>query len=182
MHEPEGVVSPARVRISQIIAGSLIAGVVIFLVVVLFLVHGQGRGNVAAGNFPILSLIAAGMLTTLAPMSVLMPRFLNQASLGQLTAGTWKPPDGVNPATFGTVTDKLMAIYQTTLIIRLALLEGAAFMGVLAYLQEAQPWALGLVAVALAMMALSFPTRGRAQAWLDSQADALATLRENRGG
>ena len=183
MHEPEGVISSARLRVSQIIAGSLIAGVVIFLLVVLYLVHvqNQGRGNAPAKDIPILSLIAAGMLATLAPMSLILPRFLNQVSLGQLVAGTWKPPEGANPAAFGTVTDKLMSIYQTTLIVRLAMLEGAAFMGVLAYLQEAQPWVLGLVAAVLALMALTFPTRGRAQAWLESQADMLGTLRGNGG-
>ena len=184
MHEPEGVISSARLRVTQIIAASLIAGVVIFLAVVLFLVHVQNpaRVNAPAGNLPLLSLIAVVMLATLAPMSLILPRFLNQASLGQLLAGTWKPPEGANPATFGTVTDKLMSIYQTTLIIRLAMLEAAAFMGVLAYLQEAQPWVLGLVAAALALMALSCPTRGRAQAWLDSQADTLAALRGGEPG
>lgn len=181
MHEPEGVISPARLRTTQIIAGSLIAGTVVFLTVVLFLVHVQGQGNAPAMELPILSLIAAFMLATLVPVSILLPRFMSQSSLGQLAAGTWKPPEGVHPAAFGTVTDKLMAIYQTTLIIRLAMIEGAAFVGLVAYMQEAQPWILGLVVAALAFMVLSFPTRGRAQAWLDRQADKLAELRGNAG-
>ena len=184
MHEPEGVIAPAQLRITQIVAGTLIAGVWIFLAVVLFLVHvqNQGQGIAPARDFPYLSLIAAFMLVTLVPMSILLPRFMSQSSMGQLAAGTWKPPEGMDRAALSTVTAKLLAIYQTTLIVRLAMLEGAAFMALVAYLLEAQPWVLGLVAAALALMALGFPTRGRAQAWLDSQADTLAVLREGKQG
>src|SRR5438552_10972105 len=52
---PDVGLTSERLRVMQIIAGALIAGVVIFLGVVLFAVHGQnnGRGLTPPGGFPV---------------------------------------------------------------------------------------------------------------------------------
>ena len=65
------------------------------------------------------------------------------------------------------------------MIVGLALLEGSAFMALLAYLLEGQTWVLGLAAGVLALMAVRFPTRASVLAWLERQADALAALRDS---
>jgi hypothetical protein len=64
------------------------------------------------------------------------------------------------------------------MMIGLALLEGAAFLGCIAYLLEARPLALGVVVVAITPMLVNFPTEARVRAWLERQADQLAELRQ----
>jgi hypothetical protein len=64
------------------------------------------------------------------------------------------------------------------MIVGLALLEGTAFLGILAYLIEAQPLALGVTGIAILCMLLKFPTRSRVQAWLERQTEQLTELRQ----
>jgi hypothetical protein len=72
-------------------------------------------------------------------------------------------------------------VRQTTLIIALAMLEGTALLGCIAFLLEAQVWVLGLTIVALVLILLNFPTEARVSAWLQEQTDRLAELRQQQG-
>ena len=62
---------------------------------------------------------------------------------------------------------------QTKTIVRLALLEGATFPGLIVAFLESNPLALGVAAVSLAMMVASFPTANRIDADLKTIADEL---------
>jgi hypothetical protein len=170
-----------RVRVMQIIAGALIAGVVLFLGLVLYLVHGQGNGPApAAPGPPMITLVALAMFAGCALMAFLIPAALTRSALRRLADGTWQPPPGAAPQSYATTTDKLLMVRQAGLIIGMALLEGPAFTACIAYLQEAQPPALGVVGAALFLMLWSFPTTGRVRAWVERQSDALEQARNER--
>lgn len=55
----------------------------------------------------------------------------------------------------------LAGTYQVELIIKVALLEGAAFYNIIAYRVEQQPWTLAIIAALLVFILMQFPTRSR---------------------
>jgi hypothetical protein len=174
--------TPQRLLPMRIIAGAMLLGVLVFLGIALYMVLGQrdGRALAPPGEVPILSLVAVAMLATSAPLAFLLPAKLTRSALGQILGGTWRTPPGADPQAFAAGGAKLLAVRQTTLIVGLALLEGTALVGCIAYLLEANPLALGVVGVALVLMLYQFPTEGRVRAWLEHQAAALSELREQR--
>ncbi len=162
----------------QIIAVALVIGLMTFLVVILYIVQvqNQGRGTTPPQGAPLISLIAAGFLGVLAIASFLVPAAIMRSTLQRIAAGTWKPAPGMEvPA---TDAGKLMVLYQTTLIVGLAMLEGPGFFGGIAYLLEAQAFALGIVAVGIILMLARFPTESRVRRWLEVQEEQLGRARQ----
>jgi hypothetical protein len=166
-----------RVRILQIITATLIGGVVIFLGFALFTVLQNGQGLAPAADVPLISLMAAVLLIVNAPMAVFVPTLQVKSAVRQIAAGTWRPPQQASQDEFASDAAKLVAVKQSSTIIALALLEGAAFLGCTAFLLEGRVLAVGVVGVALAFMTPLFPTHGRLQAWLEQQ---LAAVEERR--
>ena len=58
------------------------------------------------------------------------------------------------------------------MIVGLALLEGAAFFNIIAYMIAGHIWSLGIVAGLVVIMLLSFPTRGRVAFWIEDRMQA----------
>ncbi len=179
MSSPVDNLPQPRLRVMQIISSALLLGVVTFLAIVLFLVlvQNNGAGMAPVGNVPIVSIVAVVLLIVQVPLAFLLPAFLTRSALRQIASGTWKSPASPDPSDFSTDASKLLAVKQTMTIIGLALLEGAAFLGCIAYLLEAQPFALAVVLVAVILMLVKFPTEGRVRSWLEHQADQLAEVR-----
>jgi hypothetical protein len=178
--DPYDSLTPQRLFPMQIIASSLLMGVVVCLGIMLYLVQVQqrGQGAVPPENLPIMSLLAGAMLAICGPLAFIVPGIITRSGLRQILAGTW--PSGGGSAVPATGGAQLMGLRQTTLIVGLAMLEGTAFLGCLAYRQEAQPLALALVAVAVLVMLCKFPTEARVRAWLQRQADVLTDLRQQQ--
>ena len=180
MSGPDDILPQARLRVLQVIAGALLLGVVTFLVIDLIIVFTQtkGAGIAPAGDLPMISVVAVVLLAVDAPLAFLVPGFQTRAAVRQIAAGTWRPAPAACAEAFRTDSSKLLAVRQATLVVGLALLEGAAFFGCIAFLLEARPFALGVVLVAVLLMLVKFPTEGRVRAWLERQADRLAELRQ----
>jgi hypothetical protein len=179
---PDRDLSPQRLRTMQIIAAALLMGLSTFLALVLFLVHGQdSRGSAPPPEPPLISILAAGMLAACAALSFILPAVLVRVVVRSIASGTWRPPPQQSEAAFPTAGSKLVLLRQTTLILGLALLEGAGFFGCMAHLIEGVPWVLAVPGVAIALMLWKFPTQGRVRAWLEQQAEALADLRRQKG-
>jgi hypothetical protein len=60
-------------------------------------------------------------------------------------------------------------IYQMQLIIALAMLEGAAFLNLIACMIEHNWWSLAIAGGVVAIMAVQFPTRTRVEQWIETQ-------------
>jgi hypothetical protein len=81
-----------------------------------------------------------------------------------------------NAAELGDVAP-LAAIYQTRTIIGAAMLEGAAFLGCVAYLLEHQQLVLVVAGALLLMIARHFTTASGLESWIENE---LATIQQMR--
>jgi hypothetical protein len=110
-------------------------------------------GGPEEGGGQVLSLVgAAGALLQLG-LYFVVPRLIRDNATRQAGPGD----------------QKLVQAYQTGLIVGLALLEGAAFFNLVAYMVEKQWWTITIVAALLFWMLLAFPTRTRVTQWLESR-------------
>jgi hypothetical protein len=163
-----------HVRTLQIICGALAAGVIAFLVVVLVL-----RGAPDAAAEPgVVSYFSIGFFLVILLVAMIVPRAILHSQLAQIARGTWKPPQQLS-ANYDVSSEsaKLLIAYQTHLIMRLALLEGAAFFALVAYQMEGHWLALGVAICALALLLFQFPARGRVEDWADQ---AKVRMQESR--
>jgi hypothetical protein len=172
----------SHLRTMQIIAGALLLGDVVFLGVTLYivLVQNGGQGLVPPTGPPFLSLASAVMLGVCATLAFVIPGVQTRSALQQILAGRGTTP-GRASREHVTEGAKLLVVRQTTLIVRLALLNGAAYLGCIAYLQEAHPLGLCVVGIVLVLMLGVFPTDGRVRAWLGHQAQTLEEFRQQQG-
>src|SRR4051794_13743763 len=170
MSEFEPLVPLHRVRTMQIIAGALMAGVGTFFAIVLLLVFTQGQ-QPAAGQTPTLSLLAVGLVLFLAPGSALFPIVLEQQATRQIANGSYR---GAEPG--ASTVGQLLALKQKSLILGLALLEAPAFTSLIAFLLEGKVFVLAVTGLALALMAVKFPTHSGVTRWVEGQVDRIEEL------
>lgn len=64
---------------------------------------------------------------------------------------------------------RLYPVFRARTIIEFAVLEGAALVLVIAYLVSAHRWLLAVAVVLLFVMATIFPTRSKAESWVQEQ-------------
>ena len=65
------------------------------------------------------------------------------------------------------VRDAIYEVFQTVTIIQNAILEGAAFFVLVMFLLFGQSWLLGVAAALVALMLVTFPTKGRIEHFID---------------
>ncbi len=151
---PESEATPIRIesvgRTSQIIAGTLIAGVVMFACVAFFVAKGEPAKS------PMLALIGAGMAAMAVAVRFIVPTVIVNGAKARL-----------KEASATDVMAQLAGLYQTKMIVGMAVLEGAAFVNLVAYITEKQFWSYGVVAFLLAVMAISFPSQGQFESWAE---------------
>ena len=140
-------------RTTQIIAGALIMGVVVFGGFA-FIAVQTGEG--LPPQFPMISVLAAGFALMATLMRFVVPMIIVNSAKSQLL----EADESERP-------NRLAALYQTKTIIGFALLEGAAFFNLLAYISEKQLWSYGVVAFLLGVMAISFPSQGQFENWAE---------------
>jgi hypothetical protein len=171
---------PKRVLTIQIIAGSMLTGVLLAVGLMVFLVYGQnnGHGMAPPADLPLISLIAVGMAVITFPLGLILPRIISRRAMQQIAVGTWTPPPNVDPASFSSDAAKLVAIRQSSMIIGLALLEGTGIFGAIAFLLEGQPFVLVVPSVAIVLMIVQFPTEGKMRAWVSEQLERLGAERD----
>jgi hypothetical protein len=164
-----------RLPTMQIIAGAMLAGVV--LAAGLLGVLAQGRAQAPAnGQLPIVTLVALALLIIQGPLAFILPTVLAGGGLRRLAAGQRDQQAEAD------VAGVLLAQYQTGMILRAALLEGFGLLGAIAYFLEGQPAALLAPLICVVAMTVTFPTRERVRVWLERQYDALAEAQAGTSG
>jgi len=136
----------------RIVAGSLLLGVVFFVLIALFVLgawQAPPKGH-------LLSLLGVALAAVAAVVSFVFPPASALEQAMQAPAGRQKVANAAG-------------IFQTRTIIRLALLEGAAFFNAVALMVEHNRWSLGVVAALLIVMAFHFPTRTRLQHFVETR-------------
>src|SRR5688572_3468514 len=114
----------------QIINGSLAAGLLVFLIVVLVL-----RGApVPAARPELLTYVSVGFFLMLLATSYFVPRIITQAQIAQIARGAWTPPAN-NPAKidFSSESMQILTVYHIQAIVRWAQLEGGGFFALTSY-------------------------------------------------
>jgi len=190
-------------RTSQIIVGTLIAGVLTFVAIAFMVdvrpnqqagVQAEAGANAKVPAAGWVAFIDAFMTYTavifaavLLPLSFVVPNLVTRQSLRALTGGPSPSPSASNPPVPATgpqapqtETGKLAAMYSSNLIIGAALNEGVTFFAATAYLLEKNPIALGLAVLLIAVLIARFPTAGRVERWIEQQREKLRDV-EYRG-
>lgn len=181
MSLPAGQASfDARLRTMQIIAAAIVVGAVIFFAIALFVRLGGNRG--APADRPILSYVALTVAVFDVFVYWFIPDLVAANTRRQIARGTWTPPQG--PRNFPTPTtdaERLWIVFQNRLIIGLALLEGATFFLLIAYLAEGSFLALVPAWVFIIAMLMQFPTRVGVERWVEEQQQLLQEERQTSG-
>jgi amino acid transporter len=167
-------------RVAAIIVMVLIAGLVGFLLLVVFVVRPQMGGGPGAGP-TILTYVAVvfGFLSLTG--SMVAPRMAVSRRLQAMARGTETTPprmlSGEESPPTASDANSLAAVYLTQTIIAAAFTEGAGFLGTVVYLLEGGPVPLGLAILCAILLATRVPTRDRMAQWIESRLVQLEELR-----
>jgi hypothetical protein len=190
MSGPGNVLPQQRLRSMQVLAGTLLLGVLVFLGIALILVQREGQGLGRQQAMPVTSYTALAFLAVVLVLWYFLPAQMAKQQVRKIAAGTWAPwaPEsrrtpnpGLPSSFFRTDTDKLLGVFLATSLIAWALLESIGFMGCMAYLMEAQPFVFGVVGAAVLLLFMTFPTRDRVSRWLEEQQARIAEIRQSEG-
>jgi hypothetical protein len=158
-----------RTLVMQIIAGALASSVVVFAVVTLVVRQGEPAESA------VISYVAIPLTIACLVGSPIVASRIVGIARQSLVQGTLKPPPDA-PTGNGDVA-LLAGIYQTKLIIAAAMIEGAAFLNLVAYLLDGHVWTLAAAAVLLFILLMQFPTTGRVETWVSDELESLQQLR-----
>jgi hypothetical protein len=152
----------------QIIVGTLASSVVVFAVVALVMRHGEPAERA------VISYVAIPFTIACLVGSPIVASRVAGIARQSLIEGTLKPPP--DAPTGSSDVGLLAGVYQTRLIIAAAIIEGAAFMNLVAYLLEGHVWTLA-AAVVLFILLMQFPTTGRVENWVSDELESVQQLR-----
>lgn len=142
----------------RIIVGSMIAGVVLFAFVVL-----------AACGVPVdppeSTPVLFGVLVAFAASGIVGSVVVHHVMLARARQASWHTATGGDPTIFA------IRCWQTCTIISTAVAESFGFFAVVVYLMTGSQPALLVAALAVALMALRFPTQNRADLFISQVAD-----------
>jgi hypothetical protein len=161
----------------RLIVGALALGVLSTVVVSVLLRADRG---LAEGPLQFELITWFGIIA--APVAVvasrIVPILIVRTARKRMVAGDYRLTyAGADKAYAINESDALAGLYQTTTIVAAALLEGAAFLNVIAFLLEGNPISLGL-AIGLAMGILAmYPSGQRIAIWIELQ---LRLIEEHR--
>lgn len=169
-------------RTLQIIVGALAAGVLSFLVVVLVV---NSTRAVRPPETPILTYMAIAAAPAAILAATLVPGFVLRGQRQSILDGSTPSPPAssgasIQPDSATASFQTYFGGYQTALIIRSAILEGAAFFALVACLQEGLWWSLVVAMVLLLFILAGFPTGSRVAEAVEREQRAVEELRQMR--
>lgn len=168
------------VRQLQIIVGALTAGCVTFLIIALLVTGGKA----VEGETPMVTCVAVAfavmaLITRMVVAGIMVShgrRTILQTSRRSPQDQGLQPADANSPKRTADAR-KLFPLLINSTIVSAALLEGAAFFALIAYILEQSPLSLIVAIVLIVGLAFYMPTRSRAVHWIEDQ---LRLLQEER--
>jgi hypothetical protein len=153
----------------QIIQGAIVAGAIIYAIVAFALREGgviNGRAqepivSYACSALAVMSLIQFPFITRK------MAKENRKKLLVELRSGDSAEMKTVNDTAF------LLASFQTQMIVGAAILEGATFGLIVAFLVDGTYWTILGALVLSGVNAFQFPTRARIERWLEEQRELI---------
>ena len=176
--EQYAAMEPDKVlRIMQIIASALIAGVAMFAGVVSFLVFLMAPPAQPGGEQPapqnggeVLAYLAMAFAGGAVVLSFAVPRLISSTGVKSIAKMAQDGTSTKSKELFG----RLLSVAQTKMIIALAVIEGAAFFNLIAFLTTRSLISPAVVGALLLVMAIHFPTKMKLARWLEDQQRALS--------
>ncbi len=144
-------------KVSQIIAGALVMGVVFFLAIVLVIIRGDLAGLPNAG---ILTTIATGFGVLMIVNHMILPSIVVRQMIGKAMEQTTSSDARI---------DRLGDAFRTQLIISIALLEGAAMFSLVTLIVEKNVAAMGMSILLIILMIVRFPTQTKLLWWVQDK-------------
>jgi hypothetical protein len=163
------------VRTLQIIVAALTSGCITFLAIVLVVVGVPGLPDVP----PILTWIAAAIAATMVMARLVVPAIFVARARRKIRQGAFKAPMGKFPvvSSDSVATDSavnaLAQVFLSKTILAAAILEGAVFLLLVAYLVEHAPMSLMLAVLLIVALALHLPTYSQVEGWIQDQTRLL---------
>lgn len=151
MNQNAAPVEPDQVgRNSQIIVAGLMTGLLMFGVIAYSIARGKQP------ELGVISYLGAGMFAMNVVTGLAITRSVAAQSIQQIAAAP--------PADWRTA---LAPIYQRNQILSKALLEGAGFFNLIAYLIEAHWLSLAIVICIVTLMSVTFPSQTQFETWAE---------------
>ncbi len=163
------------IRTGQIIVGALAAGVLFFLVIVIGVLGSPMR---PLDPQAVVSLVMAALAIACIPARLIVPVLIVNVGCQKIARGGRTSPSHTVHATLpNTDEGNLLQLFMTKLIVGCAILEGAAFGNLVAYMLEGQLYSLALAIVCTIGMLAAFPTRSGVDEWLERHVRRVKELR-----
>ena len=160
-----------QVRTTQVIVAALCMGIVSFAA---YAIVTGPSGEPPDDKF--ITIAAACLAPVCIVLSLIATRVAVTVNRRKIADGTWKPASQQGPAP-STDAGKLAFVYQVKTIIGAALIEGPAFLALLAYMIEGSQLSLAVAGVMLLGVMAHFPTASRVETWIEGQ---LQMIKEQR--
>lgn len=141
----------AAVRVSQVIVFALLFGAIAFAMVIL---TQQSSVTLTAATMTWIGVAGAAIAI---PTSYTLPPIFE--TLTTLDNSTTK-------AKGKSREERLFELFQVQLIMRCAILEGAAFLNIVAFQQEHCLYSILAIVLLVVMIAMRIPTKRRVQTWI----------------
>jgi len=150
----------ASIRVVQIISAALMIGVLSFLFVVLMVTKGDVLGR---QNPSVVTVIAAGVGIVMTLVHFVLPPMITWAQLKSLGSNGWNQLDEA------VRTERMLGVHRTQHIIGLAVLEGAAFLNLMALMIGHSMFSTVMVVLLLSLMLVKFPTETKVSWWVQEK-------------
>ena len=157
-----------RIRTMQLIVAAMMIGVLFTF----FLLMSVREAPRFTRELDVLTLI--GLVPALSVFSAIFFVQIVQNKLAVKNLGSQFSGEADDP-----IVNKAAELYQTNLIIRVALIEGTTFLNVLLYFITGSVFNAGVVGLGVVMLGLQLPTFGRVIANIDGMIDSAK--REKQG-
>jgi hypothetical protein len=172
-----------RLRVMRIILLALLLGCLIFLGLVVAM---RLANNLRDNSAPLLTYMAAGFAALMLVLHVVVPRFSVASARKQIARGNWpiaaktssRYPEAAETMRGMSDAGELCMLYQMQMIVGAAMLEGATFFALIAFLVEGDPASLIVAGILIALLVWRFPTRARVENFLVEQGELLRQERQ----
>lgn len=152
MNAPQPINPEMVGRQAMIVVGALLTGMLMFACVTAVMAKDPAENAPA-----ILSLIGLSSAGLTVLLRLIVPSSIVSQAVSKLNAESDDQ----------SARQVLAGLYLTKTIIGAALLEGAGFFNLVAYLLTRSPWNLGAAGVMAALMAITFPSQSQFDSWAD---------------
>jgi len=165
-----------HLRGMRIIVVALAMGVVMFSLIAL-LISGEAKPD----GQPVVAYMGLFFAAVMFVTREVVSKFIVASARKKIASGGSQSAQQVTRqiSEEATLEEKFLFTYRVRLIVRAALLEGAAFFNLIAFIIQHEWWSFAIAAVFAAIILSTFPSRNGLLNWIDQQIELLALEQTN---